>query len=150
MMIDIDYFKAFNDANGHAAGDRCLSCFGEMLQKFEATYPVSFFRYGGEEFVCFVYSCDEESLNSLAQQIRTAMESASAEDVGVTASIGTVFCDDDSDLNYEHWIEKANISVYTAKYRGRNSVVCYSSLGDDAQLPVPEKRVYDETSPMSL
>jgi len=56
FMIDIDYFKKFNDSYGHAAGDICLSRIGACFKSFAERYHIDIFRYGGEEFIGLVRS----------------------------------------------------------------------------------------------
>lgn len=70
LMLDIDRFKDFNDNYGHAAGDRCLSHFGEALTNFAQNFRIHFYRYGGEEFVAMAYGYGEKELLSIAESLR--------------------------------------------------------------------------------
>lgn len=122
MMLDIDYFKKYNDTYGHAAGDACLKAFGETLLNQEWDYQIEFYRYGGEEFVAFLWDVDSLQVGNIAEAIRFAIADL---DIGygkITSSIGYVYCDNPSILNYETWIERADEAAYAAKDRGRNCV----------------------------
>lgn len=125
FMIDIDYFKQYNDRNGHAAGDNCLRSYGKMLQKRQWNTKVEFYRYGGEEFVAFIWDANVEELSDLAEKIRQAAALLPLAYGNITNSIGYVYCDDEQILNYETWIERADEAVYKAKKNGRNCVVGY-------------------------
>lgn len=74
LMIDIDHFKKFNDQYGHAAGDECLKQFGELLTSFAQNFRLSFYRYGGEEFLAFAYGYSENELLSIADSLRLAVK----------------------------------------------------------------------------
>lgn len=65
LMIDIDFFKKFNDNYGHAAGDSCLNHFGKALTKFGKNFRMQFFRYGGEEFVAMAYGYGKKNCSLL-------------------------------------------------------------------------------------
>lgn len=125
LMIDIDYFKKLNDTYGHFAGDQCLSLFGKSLLDFTKKYSISFYRYGGEEFVGFVYDTPKEILLKLAEDICVSVRNIKTDYSCFTVSIGCVYCDDPSITNYEQWIGFADKAVYKAKADGRNRVVCY-------------------------
>lgn len=75
LMIDIDYFKDFNDNYGHAAGDKCLSRLGEVFAKFTCNFKLHFYRYGGEEFVAIAYGYSKNQLLSIAESLRIAVQS---------------------------------------------------------------------------
>ncbi len=126
LMIDIDLFKAFNDAYGHAAGDRCLKWFGETLKGFSEDWRLDFYRYGGEEFVAMGYGYGQAEILNIAETIRTAIQKNDI--YGLTVSIGVACCQSETVKNYEKVIELADIAVYTAKRLGRNRV----SLEDPA------------------
>ena len=122
LMVDIDRFKNFNDSYGHAAGDRCLSRFGEVLTEFTQDFHLRFYRYGGEEFVAMAYGYGEEDLFVIAESLRLAVQSTDFDGRQITVSIGVAYCGDEHVLNYEKVIDRADNAVYTAKRIGRNSV----------------------------
>jgi len=122
LMLDIDHFKEFNDNNGHAAGDRYLSIFGQTLANFMQNFRLHFYRYGGEEFVAMAYGYDEKELFSIAEGLRIAVQSTDMDGHKITVSIGAVYCGDDQVLNYEKVIDRADKALYAAKNAGRNMV----------------------------
>ena len=122
LMIDIDYFKEFNDNYGHAAGDKCLRYFGETLNRFAQHFKLEFYRYGGEEFVAIAYRYNEKELFSIAESLRIAVQSTDIEGGHITVSIGVAYCDEEQILNYEKVIDRADQAVYFAKREGRNKV----------------------------
>lgn len=122
LMLDIDYFKEFNDSYGHAAGDRYLNRFGEALTKFAQNFRLHFYRYGGEEFVAMAYGYDEKELFSIAESLRIAVQSTDMDGHHITASIGVAYCGGEQVLNYEKVIDRADKAAYAAKRAGRNRV----------------------------
>jgi len=128
LMIDIDYFKKFNDTFGHQAGDQVLRLVAKTLTanlKPEDTAA----RYGGEEFAVILPDTGLDTAVDVASRLREAVESkvlrkrSTNENLGrVTISIGVaVFRPGDS---VQTFIERADQCLYAAKDRGRNKVVC--------------------------
>ena len=110
-LIDLDHFKAFNDANGHAAGD-------ELLRDFAVTVrtrlrPVDLFaRWGGEEFVAALFDCDAERAVALLDRVRAAVPQ------GQSCSIGhTVWVPGET---MAACIGRADTALYRAKSTGRD------------------------------
>ena len=122
MMIDIDYFKDFNDKYGHAAGDKCLNRLGEALKDYAQHFRLHFYRYGGEEFVAMAYGYGKEELLSIAESLRIAVQGADTDGHHITVSIGVACCDGERVRNYEHVIDRADNAAYCAKRAGRNKV----------------------------
>ena len=125
MLFDIDRFKQYNDTFGHQAGDMCLRTFGKMLREEEWGVKVTFYRYGGEEFVGFLWDIEEEELSIIAEKIRKRTEEIVLEHGKITTSIGYVFCNDSTVVSYEKWIGRADKAAYEAKKKGRNCTVAY-------------------------
>ena len=128
FMVDIDHYKEFNDLHGHAAGDKCLSRFGELMAKFMHNFRLHFYRYGGEEFVVMAYGYDGKELFSIAESLRIAVQSMDLDGHQITVSIGVAYCGDESILNYEKVIDRADKAAYAAKRTGRNRV-CMEKSG---------------------
>lgn len=128
LMIDIDYFKAYNDKFGHSAGDKCLSSFGEVLLKFSKNFRIDFYRYGGEEFLGFAYGYNANELYSIAESLRIAVQTFDMGGRMATVSIGVAYCGDEQVQNYETVINRADKAVYAAKAAGRNTV-CMEQKG---------------------
>lgn len=129
IMIDIDYFKKFNDTYGHQAGDDCLKKVSTVLSESLLRPSDLIARYGGEEFVVVLPGTDEEGSVKLAETLRGRVEELRIEhsqsDVGnhVTISLGLVTVIPSSKLSPELIIKKADESLYLAKNEGRNRVV---------------------------
>lgn len=122
LMIDIDYFKDFNDNFGHAIGDKYLNRLGETLKKFKQSFRLDFYRYGGEEFVAMAFGYDEDELLSIAESLRIAVQNTEINGHDTTVSIGVAYCGDEHVRNYENIIDRADKAAYAAKHAGRNKV----------------------------
>lgn len=123
LMIDIDSFKEYNDLYGHVNGDLLLYKFARLLKKYEEEYKVSFYRFGGEEFVGIASNYTEKELTDLAEVIR--IESSKLEDIegNITASIGLSICKNTMDDDISELLDQADKALYRAKKDGRNRIV---------------------------
>jgi diguanylate cyclase (GGDEF)-like protein/PAS domain S-box-containing protein len=123
LFIDIDNFKDINDAYGHDAGDRVLRLVAATISNgLRSSDVVS--RWGGEEFVAFVASVDEEKLRNVGEKIRALVEGSSItlgnERTHVTVSIGaTIARKKDSAAAI---IKRADALMYRSKQEGRNRI----------------------------
>lgn len=116
VMLDIDYFKLYNDTRGHQEGDQLLTRLAEILLKGmrEADYV---FRYGGEEFLCVLPETGLATACEAAERLRRAVQV----ETDVTISLGVAtFTADMPDK--ETLVRKADEALYRAKERGRNRV----------------------------
>jgi diguanylate cyclase (GGDEF)-like protein len=128
MMVDIDYFKLFNDRYGHVSGDTCLRAVGETLSLVALEEAVLVARYGGEEFALLLPGLDIEHATGLAEEARRTIEDLminhAESPVGrVTISIGVESVVPHKFQSYSDLIEAADRALYDAKRRGRNAVV---------------------------
>lgn len=131
LFIDLDFFKAFNDLYGHAAGDSCLKNISTVLQKRirEQDLPA---RYGGEEFVCILPDTTIDGVqqvgNDILNEIRALSipHNHSAINEKVTISIGGTAIIPNSDLYPNILIETADKLLYQAKNNGRNRLITQS------------------------
>ncbi len=128
FMIDFDDFKAINDEFGHLNGDFCLKKFGEALISLQSDGYSSFYRYGGEEFLGFIYYSDDNFIKNFAEIIRNEVNEIVICNKKITISIGCVLCKE-KDINYETWIKRADDAVYFAKNRGKNMIGLYQEEG---------------------
>ncbi len=133
LMIDVDHFKLFNDANGHLEGDDCLRTVGRVLTMAAKGESGLAARYGGEEFVVLLPNVTGKRASEIAERIRVAVEELdirhSAAQCGrVTISIGVASTEPPDMAGPEELLYEADANVYAAKRRGRNTVV--------AQAPV--------------
>lgn len=138
VMLDIDYFKAFNDSLGHPAGDECLrrisQCIATTCRSFDHAG-----RYGGEEFVILAPHTKTSDVIELAERLREAIwELAIAHPSSpagrVTASLGVAGNHKDS---LEITLKEADKALYKAKSGGRNLVCAASSVS--SQVPVVQQ-----------
>jgi len=130
IMIDIDFFKLYNDNLGHIEGDHCLRQVAKTLKRFFRRPGDLIARYGGEEF-CVVAACDAEQIMVLAEILRTAVESmrlphpASKVSEFVTISLGAATIVPGDDQAFERLLHSADQALYDAKASGRNRVCKY-------------------------
>lgn len=131
IMIDIDFFKLYNDNLGHIEGDHCLRQVARTLKRFFRRPGDLIARYGGEEF-CVVAACDAEQIMVLAEILRKSVESmrlphpASKVSAFVTISLGVASIVPGDDQAFEHLLHCADQALYDAKASGRNRVGRYS------------------------
>lgn len=133
LMIDIDFFKTFNDTHGHAAGDNILHHFGKIFSEFSEAFNLKFYRYGGEEFVAFAYGYDENQLCSVAENLRIAVQETDIDGHSMTVCIGAAYTGEEQVRNFENIIDQADKAAYEAKRLGRNRVCLshYDSMLDE-------------------
>ena len=119
MMIDIDHFKAFNDARGHQAGDDCLRRVADALRQRLHRAGDLVARYGGEEFAILLNGIEREDARELAENLRRSIE-----ELGLTTiSIGVAHRLPSREREPDELIRAADDALYAAKNAGRNRVV---------------------------
>ncbi|MCE0556888.1 diguanylate cyclase [Motilimonas sp. E26] len=128
LMIDIDFFKLFNDHYSHVQGDEALKTVAELIRS-ALVRPLDFVcRYGGEEFVVVLPDTNIFGALKVAERIRKSVYDKQIEHVCsphkfVTVSIGaSTFLENDEGNN--HTVEEADGYLYQAKKAGRNQVCC--------------------------
>ena len=135
FMLDIDFFKKFNDSYGHLSGDEALRMVALVLREnSRETDTVA--RYGGEEFCVILPETDDQSAEVIAERVRRAMElrpvtigpkeaeAAGRAEVNLTVSIGIAQMP--SSLKFaEELVRLADKALYQAKDAGRNTVRTY-------------------------
>ncbi|WP_428738024.1 diguanylate cyclase [Sulfurimonas sp.] len=126
MMIDIDYFKQYNDTYGHIEGDFALKTVSKVLKDTLRRPSDYIFRLGGEEFGVLLSQTNESDSASLARKLIDAVKSRglkhekSKVSEFVTISVGVVSCIADDALEDEVLISRADEMLYKAKEGGRN------------------------------
>lgn len=127
LLMDVDFFKTYNDNNGHPAGDTVLASIAKIFRiNMRKTDIVA--RYGGEEFVAVLSETPKDSALVLAEKIRQSVEEYEFEGGKnqpggkVTLSIGLATFPQDA-TDGKALIEKADKALYEAKAGGRNKVV---------------------------
>lgn len=133
LLIDIDFFKAFNDKYGHLAGDECLKAVAQLIEKTLTRPSDSVARYGGEEFAVILPETDVDGAVHVAENIRLAVEQQSIPvdggSVHVTVSIGAAAKKPQPQNEQQELIAVADQSLYIAKSAGRN---CTRTPGSEA------------------
>ncbi len=127
IMFDIDYFKIYNDANGHLAGDELLQTIVTVVQ--EVLRPTDILcRYGGEEFTVICCHTSEKELGAVAENIRKAVEQYDflfqdkQPNGNLTVSVGAVYCST-ANAKKDDLIKRVDNNLYSAKSGGKNTVV---------------------------
>jgi len=130
IILDIDYFKQYNDHYGHVKGDECLRQVAQVLNS-AAMRPRDFFaRFGGEEFVIILPETDGPAAEKLAEKCRNLIlkqqlphEQSKVEKV-LTISLGVGTTLPSHDAEPIDFIEKVDRLLYKAKQKGRNCAEC--------------------------
>lgn len=131
LLGDVDFFKQFNDACGHQAGDACLQAVARALAR-EIRRPGDMLaRYGGEEFAAILPDTESAGAAMLAEAMRRGIEAlaiphpTSSVAPVVTFSIGVATLLPDGGNNAEIVLRHADEALYDAKHGGRNRVVAH-------------------------
>jgi diguanylate cyclase (GGDEF)-like protein len=155
LMIDVDFFKSFNDEYGHVAGDACLQQIAGIAQDCLVRPTDAFARYGGEEFVAILPDTELDAAVRIAETMRSAVERRAilheASSLGrISISVGAATLRPTVDGDAIALVRAADSSLYEAKQRGRNRVAAegYAPLRTPAQprgpargnLPLPRSR----------
>lgn len=127
LMLDVDFFKNYNDFYGHPQGDACLRRIAGLLQSHARRASDLAARYGGEEFAMIAADTDTDSAIALAEAIRSSFEALQLPHerapLGyLSASIGVVSMVPDASTTPEQMVRLADQAMYRAKQLGRNQV----------------------------
>ena len=133
LMIDVDHFKQFNDRYGHVEGDVCLRRIGKLLRETATGEDDLPARYGGEEFALLLPGADIDMALNVGERLRDAVEGlciahASSPEGQVTISVGVASLIPGVGQDAEHLVEAADIALYAAKRRGRNTVAAHGAV----------------------
>lgn len=127
LMIDIDFFKPYNDNYGHGQGDETLRKVAKALEKTIKRASDFVARYGGEEFVILLKDINKDGVEAVANNLLNAIrelkithEFSKIENY-VTISIGASFYNSNSDVTKLELLLKADETLYNVKNSGRNN-----------------------------
>lgn len=125
VMMDLDYFKLVNDTYGHAVGDKVIKAIAHLLrQRLRKTDAIG--RYGGEEFVAVLPSCDAEMAERLMEDVRKRFKeigfAGKGKNFSVTLSAGIATVKSKSGLSAETVLQSADMALYEAKKAGRDKI----------------------------
>jgi len=132
MLIDIDYFKQFNDKYGHASGDGCLQTVATEISQIAKSHDDFCARYGGEEFAYVAANKSPKEAETISESLRFAIKALAVEHKAsevsnvVTVSLGcaSVRVQEQNDLTLNGLFELADQQLYKAKSKGRNRCCC--------------------------
>jgi diguanylate cyclase (GGDEF)-like protein len=148
LLIDVDYFKAYNDRYGHQAGDQTLRRVAHTLQSFVRRPLDVIARYGGEEFAAILYDVDPREARATAERMRRAISDlaiehrASRVTAMVTISVGVAAIAPAQRRKSRGALQLADEALYKAKSEGRNRV----ELMDDTEYNVLVTGVFAQLS----
>ena len=129
MLLDVDYFKEYNDFYGHLKGDEVLKKIAEVLTRAleEDTIEATLARYGGDEFIVVLPGGDLEKGKKIAERIMKDIDKEDSEHERspilnkVTLSIG-IATEIPKENDYTVLVNKADQALYKAKRNGRNRI----------------------------
>lgn len=130
LLIDVDFFKLYNDEYGHVKGDEALIAVATTLKQSLKREVDLIARYGGEEFVCLLPNCDHEGAYKVAEDLRLAIEtlkepnksSSVAEHITISIGGATISNTEMSSISPQFMLKEADIALYRVKSKGRNAV----------------------------
>jgi diguanylate cyclase (GGDEF)-like protein len=125
VMIDIDFFKKFNDTYGHSCGDAVLKQVARVIQANVRGNDLAA-RYGGEEFCLLLPDADADRARQAAERVRESIAATPTDYEGrsltVTVSLGVAQYDSSRDSSGKSLIDRADKALYVSKQDGRNRV----------------------------
>jgi len=131
LIIDIDFFKQYNDRYGHLAGDLCLQKIATLLKKTMVRESDLVARYGGEEFVCLLFNTDSKGATIVAEKLLSNVarlrlkNKVIPEQSFLTISIGIACYPSEKISSSTELFNSADKALYKAKKEGRNRAIIY-------------------------
>jgi diguanylate cyclase (GGDEF)-like protein len=123
LMMDVDYFKQFNDNYGHEVGDKVLKAFVTAIRE-SVRITDSVIRWGGDEFIVVLQKVSPDMMQAMADKILDSIRSITLEEMPasqkITSSVGMTYFDM-ADTDYKDIISRADAALYKAKEAGRNN-----------------------------
>ena len=130
-MLDVDWFKQYNDHYGHPAGDTCLQQIAQALQRSVCRTGDLVARYGGEEFVFIAPATEAASALGMAQKVAQAVQALALPHAmsplgHISVSMGVAAWVPKPDSTPEALVQAADAALYEAKTQGRDRVVLHT------------------------
>jgi diguanylate cyclase (GGDEF)-like protein len=148
IIFDLDSFKAFNDRNGHPAGDRLLGKMGAIMKSSLRSVDQAF-RYGGDEFAVLMPNTSMDAAKQVAERLRKQIAAKmNSGAIPVTASLGLASWPADG-IGPNEVISAADGAMYRAKHGGGNQSHCASGTllpFEEAEVSQPDARHTDDLS----
>jgi len=131
ILLDVDYFKLYNDTYGHLAGDIVLQQLADLMQRATSRAGEVVARYGGEEFILILPGASSEVALRTAQRLKALVNTEAIPHktslgeafITVSQGIATVQPEGDADILSEAVIKLADDALYDAKDSGRNAII---------------------------
>jgi diguanylate cyclase (GGDEF)-like protein len=138
LMVDVDYFKNYNDTYGHQQGDAALKMVAERIHQTLGRMTDFAARWGGEEFVVLIPGTDFKGACEIGERIRENIENTETLCVDgtvtkVTVSVGVNTHMPLKTSSIDEFISNADRALYSAKNMGRNRVCCYDETKGRAE-----------------
>ena len=139
VLLDVDYFKEYNDCYGHVAGDNCLVDIGHMIERQTNRKGDLVARYGGEEFAIILPGIDAKGAIAYANRLQNFIQSKRLEHKAtkltslgsVTVSLGVTTVLPIIKMKPSQLIDQADKALYDAKHDGRNRAKAFAPFGTD-------------------
>lgn len=148
IMLDLDHFKAVNDAYGHEAGNVVLGHISSLIKKTVRRLDIPC-RYGGEEFTIILPDTTLRQGVHFANRLRLIIENSPAKTsealLGIEASFGVDVYTKGDQLTEKEYVEKVDSFLYLAKQEGRNKV-CHSTFSDEDKSASVSKKLKSESA----
>lgn len=145
IMLDIDFFKQFNDTYGHPVGDRCIAMVAAALNRAVRRAADISARYGGEEFACILPGASPEAAAAVASDIQAQIRylgiphMASPISSYVTVSMGVTSARCRPGMSYDLWIQHADQQLYGSKREGRNRLAASIFEAEPELIELPRQ-----------
>jgi diguanylate cyclase (GGDEF)-like protein len=133
-ILDIDFFKQYNDTYGHKAGDDILVRISEVMKKYFKRHEDLVFRLGGEEFGGLITGQKVDEVENFIAKLCTEITSMNIKHTGnknqpiLTVSIEIKILDNFENDNFDSVYKDADLALYNAKENGRNKAVNYLNI----------------------
>jgi len=134
VMVDVDYFKVYNDSYGHVAGDHCLQQVVQALISCVSRSGDMVARYGGEEFVALLPNTPEqggidvaERMCAKVEELRIVHRGSELDHVSISAGVATLFAKTDEPA--QNLVTTSDAALYRAKEGGRNRAASSTYIG---------------------
>ncbi len=141
-ILDIDYFKEYNDNYGHQAGDECISFVANQIKELRQNPGVFTARYGGDEFVVIYEGYSDTEVFDMAKDLKERILKRAVEHKFtksfmkiVTVSQGIFWGKPTDGTTAWNFLHAADALLYRAKNKSRNSIMLGHVLGDDDEKP---------------
>ncbi|RRJ82436.1 GGDEF domain-containing protein [Aestuariirhabdus litorea] len=138
IWIDLDLFKEINDQYGHSVGDQALKSVARSIESVLRAYDYAA-RWGGDEFLILIDTCDEALLNAVGERLRVSvsrqgsLRDSRGQQIRIEVSAGGYVAHSGESL--DSVLNKADHALYAAKHAGRNCFCNYNTLEDTVLSP---------------